>query len=115
MFPREFQRHELVMIVGAPRRRQRFIGSRIIATVAWNIVAPRATFSADCSVAIEIQTELQTIWMESTSPVKGIRGAKIVPLNSDADFVHIAVQGTPSIFHFTPGVLLGCATGIHFA
>jgi len=101
--------------VRATRRRQRFTGNRIIATVARNIVAPRPTFSAYCSVAIEIQTKLQAIRMESASPVKGTLGAKIVPLNGDPDFVHVAVQGTPSIFHFTPGMLLGCATRIHFA
>jgi hypothetical protein len=42
-------------------------------------------------------------------------GTKVVPLDGDADFVHIAVQGAPSIFHFTPGMLLGCATRIHLA
>ena len=104
-----------MMIVRTPRSRQRFIGDRVITTVARNIVAPRATFSAYCSVAIEIQTELQAIRMESASPVKGMLGAKIVPLNRDADFVHVAIQGTPSIFHLTPGMLLGCATRIHVA
>ena len=53
--------------------------------------------------------------MERASPVKGTLGAKVVPLDRDPDFVHIAVQGAPSIFHFTPGVLLGCATRIHLA
>jgi hypothetical protein len=52
--------------------------------------------------------------MESASPVKGMLGAKIVPLNGDPDFIHVTVQGTPSILHFTPGMLLGCATRIHF-
>jgi hypothetical protein len=52
--------------------------------------------------------------MEGTAPVKGLLGAEIVPLNGDPDFVHVAIQGTPSIFHFTPSMLLGCATGIHF-
>jgi hypothetical protein len=73
----------------------------------------RATFSAYGSVAIEVQTELQTIRMESASPVKGMLGAKIVPLNGDPNFIHVTVQGVPSIFHFTPGMLLGCATRIH--
>src|SRR6266478_7979804 len=115
MFPRKFQRHELVMIVCAPRRWQRFTRDRIITTIARNIVAPCPTFSAYCSVAIEIQTKLQAIRMESASPVKGTLGAKIVPLYGDPDFVHVAIQGTPSIFHFTPGMLLGCATRIHVA
>jgi hypothetical protein len=66
-------------------------------------------------VALEIQTELQAIRMKSASPIKGMLCVKIMPFNGDPDFVHVAVQRTPSIFHFTPGVLLGCATGIHLA
>ena len=115
MFPRKFQRHELVMIVCAPRRWQRFARDRIITTIARNIVASRPTFSAYCSVAIEIQTELEAIRMESASPVKGMLGAKIVPLNGHSDLIHVTVQRAPSIFHFTPGMLLGCATRIHLA
>jgi hypothetical protein len=53
--------------------------------------------------------------MEGASPVKGMLGPKVVPLDSDADFVYVAVQWAPSVFHFTPGVLFGCATGLHFA
>src|SRR6202035_4177105 len=102
MFPREFQRHELMMIVRATRRWQRFIGDRVIPTVARNIIASRATFGAYCSAAGQIQTKLQAIRMESASPVKGTLGAKIVPLNGHPDFVNVAVQGAPSIFHFTP-------------
>jgi hypothetical protein len=102
-------------IVCAPRCRQRFIGDRIIPAVPRNIIAPRATFGAYCSATGEIQTELQAIWMEGTSPVKGTLGTKVVPLDSHPDFVHVAVQGAPSFFHFTPGMLLGCATRIHFA
>jgi hypothetical protein len=41
--------------------------------------------------------------------------AKIMPFHGDPNFVHVAIQGAPSIFHFTPGMLLGCATGIHLA
>src|SRR4029077_10065540 len=115
MFPREFQRHELMTIVRTPRRRQRSIGDRVVPTVARNIIASRATFSAYCSVAIEIQTELKAVWMESASPVKRTLGPKVVPLDGYPDFVHVAVQGAPSIFDFTPGMLLGCATRIHFA
>ena len=115
MFPREFQRHELMTIVRTPRSRQRFIGDRVIPTVARNIIASRATFGAYCSAASEIQTELKAIRMESASPVKGMLGVKVVPLNGDPDFVHVAIQRTPSIFHFTPGMLLGCATRIHLA
>src|SRR5262245_61167415 len=102
-----------MMIVRAPRRRQRLIRDRVIATVPRSIIASCATFSADRSVAIKIQTKFQAVRMEGASPVKGIFGAKVVPLNGDADFVHIAVQRAPSIFHFTPGMLLGCTTGIH--
>jgi len=51
--------------------------------------------------------------MESASPVKGMLGAKVVPLDSDADFVHVAVKWAPSAFHFTPGMLFGCATRVH--
>jgi hypothetical protein len=115
MFPREFQRHELMTIVCTPRSRQRFIGDRVIPTVAWNIIASPATFGAYRSAAGEIQTELKAVWVKSTSPVKGTLGPKVVPLNGDPDFVHIAVQGTPSISDFTPGMLLGCATRIHLA
>jgi hypothetical protein len=115
MFPRKFQRHELMMISRAPRRRQRFIGNRIITTVARNIIAPRAAFSAYCAAAVEIQTKLQAIRMERASPVEGMLCAKVVPLNGDPYFVYVAVQGAPSIFHFTPGMLLGYTTRIHLA
>jgi len=70
---------------------------------------------ADRAATIKIQTKLQAMWMKSASPVEGTLGAKVVPLDRDADFVHIAVQRAPSIFHFTPGMLLGCATGVHLA
>jgi hypothetical protein len=102
-------------IVRAARCRERSIGDRVIPTVARNIIASRATFGAYCSAAGQIQTELKAVWMESASPVKGTLGTKVVPLDSHPDFVHVAVQGAPSFFHFTPGMLLGCATRIHFA
>jgi len=66
-------------------------------------------------VAIEVQTKLEAVRMEGSTPVKGVFGAKVVPLDSHPDSVHITVQGPPSIFHFTPGMLLGCATRIHLA
>jgi hypothetical protein len=53
--------------------------------------------------------------MESASPVEGMLCAKVVPLNGDPYFVYVAVQGAPSIFHFTPGMLLGYTTRIHLA
>src|SRR5438067_1066497 len=115
MFPREFQRHELVMIVCAPRRRQRFARDRIITTIARNIIASRATFSAYCSVPIEVQAELQAVRMESAPPVKRTLSTKIVPLHGDPDFIHVTIQGAPSIFNFTPGMLFGCAARIHVA
>jgi hypothetical protein len=115
MFPRKLQRDELMMIVRAPRCWQRFIGDGIIATVPRNIIASRATFGAYCSAAGEVQTELKAVWVESTSPVKGALGPKVVPLNGDPNFVHVAVQGAPSILHLTPSMLFGCATRIHLA
>jgi len=72
-----------------------------------------STFPANCAATIKIQTELQTIGMESASPVKGLVGAKVVPLDRDSDFVDVAIERTPSVFHLTPGMLLGCATGVH--
>src|SRR5262249_60244245 len=70
MFPRELQGHKLMMIFRAPRRWQWFIGDCVIAAVARDIVAPWATFNSYRSSPIEIQTELEAIWMESASPVK---------------------------------------------
>jgi hypothetical protein len=40
-------------------------------------------------------------------------GAKVVPLDRDPDFVHIAVQWVPAVFQLTPGMLFGCTTGVH--
>jgi hypothetical protein len=41
--------------------------------------------------------------------------AKVMPLDRDSDFVHITVQRAPAVFEFTPGMLFGCATGVHRA
>src|SRR5262249_40233504 len=93
-----FVPHQLLLLMfpPAPRRRPWFIGDRVIPTVARDVGALWATFSAYRSTSVEVQTELQAIWMEGASPVKGMLGAKIVPLNRDPDFVHVAIQGAPS-------------------
>jgi hypothetical protein len=49
-------------------------------------------------MALEIETKLQTAPMKSPAPIEGMLGAKVVPLDRDSDFVHIAIQRTPSIF-----------------
>jgi hypothetical protein len=64
-------------------------------------------------VSAEIQAKFQAARMESASPVKGMVGPKVMPLDRDADFVHIAVQWAPSAFQFTPGMLFGGTTGVH--
>src|SRR5580765_3973535 len=102
-----------MMIARVTRCRQWFIGDCVIAGIAWMIITARVAFSANRATAVEIQTKLEAAWMESAAPVKRVLGAKVVPLDCDADLVHVAVQRAPSIFHFTPGMLLGCATGIH--
>jgi hypothetical protein len=38
-----------------------------------------------------------------------------VPLYRDAHLIDIAVKRAPSVFHLTPSVLFGRATGIHVA
>src|SRR5206468_2201263 len=115
MFPREFERDELMMIMCTARRRQRFIGDGVVAGVAWQVIAPRAAVLAYGAVPAEVQTKLQALPVKRASPIKGVIGAKVVPFDRDSNFVHIAVQRAPSVFHFTPGVLFGCATGIHLA
>ena len=53
--------------------------------------------------------------MKRASPVKRTLGPKVVPLDGDADLIDIAVKRAPSVFHLTPSVLFGRATGIHLA
>src|SRR5207247_10377884 len=113
LFPREFERDELMVIMCTARRRQRFIGDGVIAGVAWQVIAPRAAILAYGAVPAEVQTKLQALPMKRASPIKGVMGAKVVPFDRDSNFIHIAVQRAPSVFHFTPGVLFGRATGIH--
>jgi hypothetical protein len=64
-------------------------------------------------MALQIQTKLKAARMKRASPVKRTRGAKVVPLDCDAYLIDIAVERAPSVFHLTPSVLLGRATGIH--
>jgi hypothetical protein len=66
-------------------------------------------------MALQVQTKLEAARMERASPVKRTLGAEVVPLDRDAHLIDIAVKRAPSVFHFTPGVLFGRATGIHFA
>jgi hypothetical protein len=49
-------------------------------------------------MAPQIETKLQTAPVKSPAPIEGMLSTKIVPLDGDPDFVHIAIQGTPSIF-----------------
>jgi hypothetical protein len=66
-------------------------------------------------MALQIQTKLKAAPMERASPVKRTLGAEVVPLNRNADLIDIAVKRAPSVFHLTPSVLFGRATGIHVA
>jgi hypothetical protein len=66
-------------------------------------------------MALQIQTKLKTSRMERASPVKRTLGAEVVPLHRDTHLIDIAVKRAPSVFHFTPSVLFGRATGIHVA
>src|SRR6266487_5073430 len=102
-----------MMIARLARSWQRLVCDSVVAEVARRIIAPRYAFAADRAATVKIQTKLQTMWMKSASPVKGMLGSKVVPLDRDPDLVYIAVQRTPSIFYLTPGHLLGCATGVH--
>jgi hypothetical protein len=54
MLSRKFQGHELMMIVGTPRGRQRFITDCVIAGIAWEIVALSLTTRTDRSVALQV-------------------------------------------------------------
>src|SRR4029077_207616 len=115
MLARKFERHELVMIVCAPRRGQRPIGNSIIAAIARQIIAACTAGSANGSMSVEVQAKLQTIRMKRASPVKRTLNAKVMPFDRDTDLVDISVQRTPSVFHFAPCSLFRCATRIHFA
>ena len=67
------------------------------------------------AAAFEIQTKLEAARMKTASPIERTLCAKVMPLDSDAELIDIAVERAPPVFHLTPSLLLGCATGIHLA
>src|SRR5207244_7190267 len=81
MFARKLQGRELVMIVRATQRRQSVVADRIVARISRRIFSFGR--SADLTVALEIQTKLETAWMKGAAPVKIARRLKIVPLDRD--------------------------------
>src|SRR5205823_12896367 len=110
MLPRKLERHELMMIAGAARRGKWFVCDGIVSAISRRIIAALAAVCAYRSVTSEIQAEFQAVRMKSAAPIKRMLGAEIVPLDCDADFVYVPVQRTPSVFQFTPRILLSCAT-----
>ena len=54
MVSRKFERHELMTIMCAARRRERLIGNGVIATIARQIIAPLAALCSYRSVPLEI-------------------------------------------------------------
>src|ERR1041385_4876477 len=104
------------MLFGSvPCRRSRFVGARVLAGFARKVIAPQAALPTHSAVSAEVQTKFQAAAVESASPVKRMVSAKVMPLDGDPDFVHIAVQRTPAVFQLTPGMLFGCATRVHRA
>src|SRR5439155_23381585 len=109
MISRKFECDELMMIVGAARRRQRLGPNRVVAAIPRRVVAARSPARSDPTVAFQIQTKLETTRMETFSPIERTRRPKVMPLHGHAELIDIAVKRPPAIFHFAPGVLLGRA------
>src|SRR3954451_22017717 len=113
MFPRKLECYELMMVMSAARRRERSVADPIVAAVTWKIIAPLRTLGAYRAVTIQVQAKFQTIRVKSAPPVEAATGAKIVPLDREANFIYITVQWTPSLLDLAPGTLLGGTTRVH--
>ena len=111
MAPRKFEGGELMMVVRAARRRERFAADGVVATISRRII--NFSIGSNLAAALEIQTKLKTARVKCASPVERTLGPKVVPLDRDACLIDIAVKRAPSVFHLTPSVLLGRTTRIH--
>src|SRR5256714_15273621 len=115
MFSRKFQGNELVMIVRATRGRQLFVPYGVIARITRHIVALPSSNCADRAVPLQVQTKLEAARMKTAAPIERTLGAKVMPFHRDPELIDIAVERAPSIFHLTPGIHLGRASGNHSA
>jgi hypothetical protein len=52
--------------------------------------------------------------MKTAAPIKRTLRAKVMPFDCNPELINIAVERAPSIFHLTPSIHLGRASGNHF-
>jgi hypothetical protein len=71
MFPRKFERDELMMIVRAARGRQRFVADGVISRGPGGVVGRGFVRRADRAMSFQIQTKFEAARMKTPSPVKG--------------------------------------------
>jgi len=102
-----------MMIVRAPRRRQRLVSYRVVAAISRRVIAARFANRPDLPVAFKIQTKLEAARMKTFSPIERTGRPKVVPLHGHAELINIAVKRPPPIFDFAPGVQLGRALRNH--
>src|SRR2546423_7110330 len=107
----KFERDKLMAIMGASRRRKRFVTNGVVARIS-RLVTSLAG-DADFATAFQVQTKLQTPRMKRASPVKRARQPEIVPFHGHACSIDVAVERMPTPFHLAPGTLFGGTTGIH--
>src|SRR6266480_2669026 len=70
VFPREFERHKLMMIVRATRRWQRLVPNRVVTGITGCVITVRFLGRSDLAVAVEIQTKLKGPRMKTFSPIE---------------------------------------------
>ena len=104
-----------MMVVRAARCRQLFVPDCVIARITRHIVALLSPTCADRAMALQVQTKLEAARMKTAAPIERTHRAKVMPFNRDAELIDIAIQRAPSIFHLTPGIHLGRASGNHSA
>ena len=107
MRARKFQGDKLVVIARMSRRWQRLVGDCVIPGIAWKIIAASMALCANRAAAVEIQTNLKAMRMETASPVECARGPEIVPFDAYAQAIEIAIKLTPAGGDLFPCALLG--------
>ena len=102
-----------MMVVRAARCRQLLVPYCVIARITRHIVALPSSNCTDRAVTLQVQTKLEAARMKTAAPIERTLRPKVMPFNRNPELINIAVERAPSIFHLTPSIHLGRASGNH--
>jgi hypothetical protein len=101
------------MVVCTTRCWQLLVPDCVIARISRQIIALPSSNCPDRAVPLQIQTKLEAAWMKTATPIERTLRAKVMPFDRNPELINIAVERAPSIFHLTPSIHLGRASGNH--